>query len=239
MPTPIALCIEDLTSGNAGPAFMRCVAVAGRQPGLGLDAAGDIAWKDPARLACELWVSADDCLILYRPGGASPVAVHRAGRSLDVPFGKPVVVIDQDEVTVGGRRLRLHVHGVAPAVIAPSPLVQEPSLANRIARAAAVVAIGSAAATGCIDVRDKPPEPGPGEQSTNPPIEVRPQPPAPPPPPPKPKIEVRERPPEIMAVPDAPKAPEKKDSQEPGKKEESAAPPLGKPIEVRDKPPMR
>jgi hypothetical protein len=204
MPNPIALCIETLDAGPDRTQFMRCVAIAGRQPGLGLDQAGSVVWQDPQHTTSELWVSADNCLILYRPAGVPPFLVHRAGRSLDVPFGKPVVVVDQDEITIGGIRLRLHVHGLAPVVAAPSPLPPEPSLVGRMARAAAVVALGSVAATGCIDVRDKPPEPTAQGSETNNPIEVRPQPPAPPvPTTPKAStnaIEVRERPPAIMLV---------------------------------------
>ena len=56
-------------------------------------------------MTCELWVSADDRLILYRPEGADAVAVSRAGRSLDVPSGKPVVLIDQDQIDVDSNGL--------------------------------------------------------------------------------------------------------------------------------------
>ncbi len=171
MPKPMAICIEDVSAGK----FLRCVAVAGREPGLRVDSKGDVLWKSDEAVACELWVSADEKLILYRPDGARAVTLHRAGRSLDVPFGKPVVVIDRDEVDVGERRLRIHVHGDAPAVAAPSPFAPEKSTLGKLARAAAAAAVIGAGVGGCntknIVVRDGPPTPPP------PPIDVRESPP--------------------------------------------------------------
>jgi hypothetical protein len=117
-----------------------------------------VLWKTGDDIACELWVSGDDRLILFRPTGAAPVRVERRKRSLDVPCDKPVVLLDQDVVQVGDRVLRVHVHGAATTVRAPSPLpVRKPSTASRVA---AVVALGAAVA-GCnknqIEVRDMPP----------------------------------------------------------------------------------
>jgi len=162
MPNPLAICIEDLEARPGEPRYVRCVAIPGRQPGLRLDTGGEVLWKTDDDVACELWVSADDRLILYRPEGADAVTVSRAGRSLDVPFGKPVVLIDQDGIAVGGRQLRVHVHGEAPAVSAPSVLAPQQGALSGLARAAAVAATISAAAVagGCgdkIDVRDQPP----------------------------------------------------------------------------------
>jgi hypothetical protein len=91
-----------------------------------------------------------------------------------------LVVIDKDQVDVGSRHLRIHVHGQAPSVAAPSPLSSRPRPLDRLAQAAATAAvIGAVAATGgCtdIDVRETPPEP----------IEI------------PPTIEVIEDPPEVM-----------------------------------------
>jgi hypothetical protein len=58
-------------------------------------------------------VSADERLILFRRVGGGPVRVRREHRSLDVPEAKPVVLLDQDRIDVGGRSLRVHVHGPA------------------------------------------------------------------------------------------------------------------------------
>ena len=155
MPQPLALCIEDLSLPT--PRFVRCVAVGGRQPGLRIGLDGEVQWKPSGPIGCELWVSADERLVLLRPSGAPEVEVHRAGRSLVAPCDKPVMLLDGDELTLGGRRLRLHVHGEAPMVAPPAPLPMRSGAAA--ARAAAVLALG-AAVVGCgrnIEVRDNPP----------------------------------------------------------------------------------
>jgi hypothetical protein len=179
MPKSMAICIEDLDS-QPKTKYLRCVVLPGRQPGLRLDKAGSVLWQSDDGVSCELWVSADERLILYRPEARVPVTLHRAGRSLDVPYAKPVVVIDKDQIDVGSRHLRIHVHGEAPSVAAPSPLPSRPRPLDRLAQAAATAAvIGAVAATGgCtdIDVRENPPEP----------IEIT------------PTIEVIENPPEVM-----------------------------------------
>ena len=169
MPKPIAICIEDLDAASVASKYVRCVALPGREPGLGLDLHGAVSWQSEEPVVCELWVSADDRLILYRPEGVAAVKLSRAGRSLNVPSGKPVVLVDQDQINVGPRRLRLHVHGEAPTVAMPSAFVpgkKSPGLPARVA--AAVVALGSIMAGGSceekktprkpIEVRDMPPK---------------------------------------------------------------------------------
>ena len=198
MPSPVAICIEDLDT-DATP-YLQCVAVAGADPGLVIDAEGEVHWQTGEPGACELWVSLDQRLMAFRPQGApgAPVVLHRGGRSLEVPEGKPVVVLDQDRLDVGPRRLRVHVHGEAPSVHPPSLLQQErPSPLGRVARAAATALALSAAvgASGCksVEVRHTPPKVAPTEPEkpkpdlkvpdTRPaspdtrPIEVRPVPP--------------------------------------------------------------
>jgi len=204
MPKPLAICIEELDSSEAR--YIRCVALPGRQPGLRLDRIGQVLWQSDDGVSCELWVSADERLILYRPEGADSVTLDRAGRTLDVPYGKPVVVIDQDQVSMGGRRVRIHIHGEAPSVAAPSPLPSRSQPLGRLARTlAATAVIGAAvAASGCaeqpIEVRQVPPAAAP--PSPTPTIEVRLVPPtAPPPPSPTPTIEVRLVPPTPTAPP--------------------------------------
>jgi hypothetical protein len=159
MPKPLAICIEDLDPSGVG--YTQCVALVGRQPGLRLDSTGHVTWLEDDDVACELWVSADDRLMLYRSAAATSVVLHRVERSLDVPHGKPVIVIDQDEVVVGSRRLRIHIHGEAPVVAAPLPLPASRPPLKRLARglttAAAVGAAVAAVACGPIEVRETPP----------------------------------------------------------------------------------
>ncbi len=153
MSTPLAICIEDLDAQSGVAKYTRCVALPGRQPGLRLDEAGRVLWQRDDGVSCELWVSADERLILYRPEGGTRVTLHRAGRSLDVPCGKPVVIIDQDQIDVGRRRLRVHVHGEAPSVAAPSALPSRLRPFDRVTQTAATAAvIGAVAAAGSCAV---------------------------------------------------------------------------------------
>jgi hypothetical protein len=178
MPAPLAICLEDLDATPGAPRYLRCCAVVGRQPGLRVDSAGAVLWQGDADVAAELWVSGDDQLILYRPEGAPASTVRRAGREVTAPVGKPVVLRDQDEIDVGGRHLRVHVHGPAPAVAEPTPLPEEAAAAplteptaadgaadagpSAFARAAAALALGAAlGAGGCVEVRNNPPDMAP------------------------------------------------------------------------------
>lgn len=205
MPTPKAICIEDLNARKGGPRYLRCVALPGRDQGLTLGTKGEVLWKSGTAAACELCVSLDECLILLRPEGAPPVTVTRAGRSIEAPCGKPVVLLGGDEIGVGRRRLRIHVHGPAAAEAAPAPFVpeSEPAGAGRFARVAAAAAVlGSAAMAGAVEVRSAPPKiAAPAPPPEPPPVEVRVAPPVPPPPPPP--VEVRMAPP-VIAVSNAP-----------------------------------
>jgi len=222
MPRPIAICLEDLVAAGDATRYLCCVALPGRQAGLRLGADGAVRWLGDEPEALELWVSADEQLIFYRPAGAAPARVRRGGRALDAPAEKPVVLLHLDEIEVAGRRLRVHVHGAASAVVAPSyfapeapgadPPVGESSGAGRVARiAAAALAIGAAVGSGgCtkkVEVRDNPPaapvlrpdlKPPPKVVTPAPPVEVRDRPPAVAPPPRRPDarpIEVRDNPP--------------------------------------------
>ena len=125
---------------------MRCVALPGYDIALGLDANGEAVWRQDARIACELWVSADDQLIIVRRDGSPETIVSRAGRSLSLPADKPVVLLDCDSVDVGERRMRVHVHGTASVVHEPAPL--EERTKHPLAAIAAAVVI-SASAIGC------------------------------------------------------------------------------------------
>jgi hypothetical protein len=215
MPEPLAICIEDLDAIRGEPRYLRCVATVGRQPGLRLDAAGVVRWQSDAGVAAELWVSGDDQLILYRPEGAPGSTVRRAGRAVVAPVGKPVVLRDEDEIDVGGRHLRVHVHGAAPEVVAPSPLPEEPGAvpltgetasrgsaeggASVFARAAAALALGAAlGAGGCVEVRNNPPDMAPPQRPRDAGTPAKPGP-----------IEVRAAPPAVAPMPRPPAPPTK------------------------------
>jgi hypothetical protein len=145
------------------------VALPGGAPGLALDRDGAVRWMPEAPAPYGLWVSADDRLILLRDAGAAPLTVTRGERSLEAPAAKPVVLLDHDLLLVGGRRLRVHVHGPTDAVHAPAPL--RGSALARVVRAA-VAAAALAAAGGAGGPAAAAADPGPS-------IEVRQAPPAP------------------------------------------------------------
>jgi hypothetical protein len=217
-PRPLAICLEDLAAPAEATRFLTCVAIPGRAPGLTIADSGAVRWQVELGAECELWVSADDRLILYRRSGAGPVGVRRGPRALDVPAEKPVVLVDQDEVEVAGRLLRVHVHGEAPEVRPPAYLVPERAApASGLLARAAATAIAFGAAVGGAAC-------GKGEAAEPPPVEVRTRPPDIGPPPrkdagvrrapdaaartddpratvPPPPIEVRQRPPEAPALP--------------------------------------
>jgi hypothetical protein len=165
MPRPLAICLEDLDTPSEDTRFVGCVAKAGRGDGLALDARGSAVFGQSG--ACELVVSLDERLMLVRHDEDVAIVVRRAGRSLLAPLEQRVILCDQDEVRVGERRLRVHVHGPCPEVHAPRPV--SPRTVRAAASVAAMVAIGAGGA-GCkdissifdpIDVRVAPPEPMP------------------------------------------------------------------------------
>lgn len=172
MAHPIAMCLEDLDASSPDVRYLRCVALPGNEPGLAMDDEGHVFWKIEGEAACELWVSADQRLILFCPdrentpsgGGEVPVIVTRSGRSLDAPRGKPVVLLDGDQLDVAGRRFQVHVHGQTEAVAPPSYLTHRVRSGSGFARTAAAVALGAVLGTaGChstsqIEVRDQPPQ---------------------------------------------------------------------------------
>jgi hypothetical protein len=121
MPNPIALCIETISqSSSPATRYVQCVALPGGSPGLSLSSEGKVLWQQRAGASCNLWVSADACLILLRLVGSPDIIVWRAGRFQVVPEDKPVVRGDQDEISMADRRLRVHVHGVAKELAPPT-----------------------------------------------------------------------------------------------------------------------
>ena len=169
MPTPLEICLEEMQLPPDDERYIRCVAIPGSAPGLALDREGVVRWMPEAPADYGLWVSADDRLILQRAQGAGPITVRRAGRAIEAPRAKPVVLLDQDLLELDGRQLRVHVHGVTDRVHPPERL--SGSALARTARAT-VAALALGAAVGA------PSSGAAGPYAGNPPpIEVRAQPP--------------------------------------------------------------
>lgn len=123
LPTPIEICLEELDDMSSATPYVRCVAIAGGQPGLCFSAEGELWWRLNDNATAELWVSRDGQLIFYRSQTKRGVSLTRVERHLELPLGKPVVVLDGDEIRVGSRHYRIHVHGATHNVTAPERLV--------------------------------------------------------------------------------------------------------------------
>lgn len=140
---PISVCIEVVGKRSSSPQFTRCVALPGRQQGLSIDENGQIRWKEGGDVAFELWVSADERLVLFRPNRACPSTVDRKGRTLEVPEEKPVILVHKDEVFVGGKHLRIHLHGPAPQVHEPVPVAPRKKVRRAMLAAATAFMVGA------------------------------------------------------------------------------------------------
>ena len=169
----LAICIENRHPEHEGTRYLRCCVMNGLTPGLAIAPDGTIAWKTGGPVACRLFVSMDQRLIcLHEIGAPGSVTVLRDGRSTAAPEGKPVVLLDQDDLLVGATSLRLHVHGWTRQELAPSYVPVDSPAAGKLSRVAAAgvaAALGLTAITGCW-----------GTSETKKPVEVRDQPPAPP-----------------------------------------------------------
>jgi hypothetical protein len=119
---PIELCLESLDAADDERPYVRCVALAGGGPGLGLTSAGVVVWLQNQTAALLIWVSADNRLMIQRRDGSVHVRLTRAERFLDVPENKPVVTLHDDVIEIDGRSFRVHVHGIAQTVSAPERL---------------------------------------------------------------------------------------------------------------------
>jgi hypothetical protein len=170
MPTPVEICLEELDLPDA-ERFIRCVALPGGQPGLALDRAATVRWMPEAPAAYGLWVSADERLMLLRAADTAPISVSRGGRTREVPVAMPVVLLDQDLLAIAGRRLRVHLHGIAAEVHPPERL-RGNALARAARAAVTTLALGASLGAGSVEA---------AAQGPTTPIEVRAQPPAPPP----------------------------------------------------------
>ncbi len=140
--TPIALCLEKL-GATEDERYTRCTARSGREQGLAIGLGGAILWCSPEPAACTLWVSRDQRLMALRPEGAPTVSVVRAGRTLELPADKPVVLRHQDDLVFAGVRYRVHVHGTTNEVHPPRRVLALP----RVVTLAAVLAAGAACST--------------------------------------------------------------------------------------------
>jgi hypothetical protein len=156
-PQPIELCLEELGPPEVATPFVRCVALPSRGPGLALGHDGAVRWQSAEPLACQFAVTEEGELVMWRPADAPDVLVVRAGRSLRAPLGKPVLLLDEDELELAGRRVRVHVHGITSSVHAPVRL----GLRQQVAAVALSGAVGlGAMALGCRS-QDAPPGPQP------------------------------------------------------------------------------
>jgi hypothetical protein len=174
MPVPLEICLEDLDLSPDDERYIHCVALPGDEPGLALDHAGEVHWMPDEPVDFGLWISADDRLVLLRGAGAKPITVLRGGRSVEAPEDKPVVLLDGDQLHVGGRRLQLHVHGATDDVCPPERFTGGALAKMAKAAATAALALGTmvgaggevaarptSAATQPIEVRRAPPKPMP------------------------------------------------------------------------------
>lgn len=204
MPQPIALCLEDLDTIDEARRFLQCTALADGEPGLALDDRGAALWRSAREeAACALVVAADGRLTLHHSAHAAALRLRRSGRELLVGAEHRVVLLDQDELTIGGRRLRLHVHGAAPEGASPAWIRAEPqappglTARSRIATATALALGAAIGTTGCQGASAEPP-PQPLQVRVRPPrVAPRPRPDAGPgqrePPKPKPTKKIKKK----------------------------------------------
>jgi len=122
LPEPIELCLEELDDASDAEPYVRCVAVAGGCPGLCFSPAGEVLWRLNESALAEIWVSLDGRLMFFRKSLQGQVSLTRVERHLELPLGKPVIMLGGDEITVAGKRFRVHVHGTTAKVRPPERL---------------------------------------------------------------------------------------------------------------------
>lgn len=244
----LAICLENQNAASAEERFLKCTALTGRKDALIIDRDGLVHWKSEKKDGFELWVSADDRLILYLPEGVEmEIQVSRSGRSVTVPNAKPVVLIDGDEISMSQFRIRVHVHGFVDDEYSPSWYTepQVSSSGSRVARAAATAAIAFTTMVGIsCSTNDNKTEKPVVDNTGKPKIEVRNRPPdvSPPmnvemKPEQKPPVEIRDKPPEAPAIRDEAVKPGKKIEKKPEEMKPAEMKPAPPMIEIRDKPP--
>jgi hypothetical protein len=144
MSRPQEICLEELDGAPEDERFVRCVALPGASAGLALDRAGAVRWMHEGPDGHGLCVSDDDRLVLLAGADAGEVAVERGHRQVVAPAGKPVVLMDQDLLILGDRRLRVHLHGETDELHAPERLGRS-ALLRWAAAAAAALTLGAGA----------------------------------------------------------------------------------------------
>ncbi len=145
-PRPIELCLERIQPASA-ERYVRCTAQVGRELGLALGIDGRILWCDQDGVGCEICVSADQRLMAFCPDGTPATTLHRAGRVLELPKQRPVVLRHHDELELVDTRFRVHVHGATERVHAPE-------IVRTLARAALALAMGAAGCDSSGEGRD-------------------------------------------------------------------------------------
>jgi hypothetical protein len=158
LPDPIEICLEELDDASDAEPYVRCVAVAGGCPGLCFSPTGEVLWRLNETALAEIWVSLDGRLMFFRKSPQGQVSLTRVERHLELPLGKPVIMLGGDEISVAGKHFRVHVHGMTAEVKPPERL--------KLWRArnlgiAAAIAIGALAVTPFIEIRTHPPAPLP------------------------------------------------------------------------------
>ncbi|MDJ0764685.1 MAG: hypothetical protein QNJ97_17025 [Myxococcota bacterium] len=137
MSKPVALCVE-LKNNPEKTRYYKCTARTGREKGLTIQLDGTIGWCEISDVACELWVSDDQRLMVFRPSGGPDVYVSRANRKICLAEAQMATLLHLDELTINGRSYCIHVHGIAET-IHPPRLVR----VIRAASLAASLAIGA------------------------------------------------------------------------------------------------
>ena len=122
LPDPIELCLEELDDASDAEPYVRCIAVTGGSPGLCFSPAGEVLWRLNENASAEIWVSLDGRLMLFRKSLQAQVSLTRVERHLELPLGKPVIVLGGDEISVAGKRFRVHVHGTTAEARPPERL---------------------------------------------------------------------------------------------------------------------
>jgi hypothetical protein len=141
---PIELCLERIQPSSP-ERYVRCTAQVGRELGLALGIDGRILWCEQSGVGCEICVSADQRLMAYCPSGTPATVLYRAGRVLELPKQRPVVLRHHDELELAGARFRVHVHGVTDRVHAPAVVR---TLVRAAAAASLALVVGGAAGCG-------------------------------------------------------------------------------------------
>lgn len=118
MSKAMALSLEIVSGVGSHGEMIQCVALEKGQPGLGLSPSGVVLWQSEEQPAIELSVDENGRLVLQRHESLR-LLIIRGGRPLKVIFETPTVVLDQDEIDLFDRRLRVQLYGPSQTIHAP------------------------------------------------------------------------------------------------------------------------